>query len=119
MRLDFYSGFGYDWSQLKQMDFAVIETGGKQYKVKAGDKLRVEKLGVDSGTKFKFDKVLLWAKDGKVEIGTPYIADKSVEADIVSGEVKEKKVIVFKYHSKTRRRTKKGHRQIHTEVIIK
>ena len=101
------------------MDFAVIETGGKQYKVKAGDKLRVEKLGVDSGSKFKFDKVLLWVEGGKMEVGTPYLDGKSVEADVIGGEVKDKKKIIFKYHSKTRRRTKKGHRQILTEVVIK
>lgn len=101
------------------MDFAVIETGGKQYKVKAGDKLKVEKLGVDSGSKFKFEKVLLWVDGGKAEIGTPYLSGKSVEADVIGGEVKDKKKIIFKYHSKTRRRTKKGHRQIHTEVVIK
>ena len=99
--------------------FAVIETGGKQYKVKAGDKLRVEKLGVDSGSKFKFDKVLLWVEGGKMEVGTPYLDGKSVEADVIGGEVKDKKKIIFKYHSKTRRRTKKGHRQILTEVVIK
>ncbi len=101
------------------MDFAVIETGGKQYKVKAGDKLKVEKLGVDSGSKFKFEKVLLWVEGDKVEIGAPYLEGKSVEADVIGGEVKDKKKIVFKYHSKTRRRTKKGHRQIHTEIVIK
>ena len=101
------------------MDFAVIETGGKQYKVKAGDKLRVEKLGVDFGSKFKFDKVLLWVEGGKMEVGTPYLDGKSVEADVIGGEVKDKKKIIFKYHSKTRRRTKKGHRQILTEVVIK
>lgn len=101
------------------MDFAVIQTGGKQYKVKAGDKLKVEKLGVASGDKVKFDKVLLWVEGGKTEIGAPYLEGKAVEADVVGGEVKDRKKIVFKYHSKTRRRTKKGHRQIHTEVVIK
>lgn len=101
------------------MDFAVIQTGGKQYKVKAGDKLKVEKLGVASGDKVTFDKVLLWVEGGKTEIGAPYLEGKSVEADVVGGEVKDRKKIVFKYHSKTRRRTKKGHRQIHTEVVIK
>jgi large subunit ribosomal protein L21 len=101
------------------MDFAVIQTGGKQYKVKAGDKLKVEKLGVASGDKVKFDKVLLWVEGGKTEIGAPYLDGKVVEADVLGGEVKDRKKIVFKYHSKTRRRTKKGHRQIHTEVVIK
>jgi len=101
------------------MDFAVIETGGKQYKVKSGDKLRVEKLGAETGAKFKFDKVLLWVEGGKTEIGTPYLSGKSVEGEVVRSEVKDKKKIIFKYHSKTRRRTKKGHRQIHTEIVIK
>lgn len=96
--------------------FAVIETGGKQYRVSAGQKIKIEKLGAVAGDSFAFDKVLLKADGDKVEIGTPYLGDK-VSAKIVK-QGREKKKIVFRYHSKTRYRKKKGHRQHYTEVEI-
>ena len=99
------------------MKFAVIETGGKQYKVSAGQKLMVEKLDTPVGEAFAFDKVLLTAEGEKVEIGTPYLAGTKVEAKIVRAG-RERKKIIFKYHSKTRHRTKRGHRQPFTEVEI-
>ncbi len=98
------------------MDFAIIETGGKQYKVSAGQKLRVEKLAGEAGGKLSFDKVLLRSVGGQVEVGTPYL-QSGVEADLVNQGRDEKK-IVFRYHSKTRYRKLKGHRQPHTEVRI-
>ena len=98
-------------------DFAVIQTGGKQYKVSAGEKVRIEKTGADKGA-VVFDKVLLRAEGGRVAIGTPYVADAAVEAELL-GEGREKKKIVFKYHPKTRFRKKKGHRQEYAEVRIK
>lgn len=99
------------------MKFAVIETGGKQYLVKPQDKFRIEKLEGDAGAKIVFDKVLLTADGEKVAIGQPYVAGGTVEASVVS-QGRADKVIVFKYHNKTRYRRKRGHRQHYTEVEI-
>jgi len=107
--------------------FAVIETGGKQYVVFVGDKLRVEKLSskggsasggkAEEGSSFDFDKVLLVADGDKVEVGTPYVSGAKVTTKVLK-QAKDKKKIVFRYHSKTRYRKKKGHRQLYTEVEI-
>lgn len=96
--------------------FAIIETGGKQYKVSSGETIRIEKLVTEDGA-VVFDKVLLRAADGRIEIGAPYIAGAKVQATVV-GNGRGRKQIVFKYHSKTRQRKKKGHRQPYTEVTI-
>ncbi|MEK7576360.1 MAG: 50S ribosomal protein L21 [Patescibacteria group bacterium] len=98
--------------------FAVIETGGKQYIVESGAKLKIEKLPVDEGGVVTFDKVLLIADDGKVTVGKPYIAGMTVEAD-VTRQGRARKIQMMRYHSKTRRRRRKGHRQPFTEVAIK
>ncbi len=98
------------------MDFAIIETGGKQYKVSAGQKLKVEKLDAEEGKSVSFDNVLLVAGE-KVEVGAPYVKNASVEATVSSLGRHEKKII-FRYHSKTRYRKLKGHRQHYTEVTI-
>jgi large subunit ribosomal protein L21 len=97
--------------------FSIIETGGKQYKVSAGQKIKVEKLNASEGEKFLFDKVLLRVDGEKVEVGMPYISGANVEAKVLR-HGRERKKIVFKYHSKTRYRKKKGHRQNYTEVEI-
>lgn len=97
--------------------FSVIETGGKQYKVSAGQKLKIEKLETEAGGKIVFDKVLLVAEGDKVEIGAPYIKSGQVEAKVIK-QARDRKKIVFRYHSKTRYRKKKGHRQNFTEVEI-
>ncbi len=99
------------------MKFAVIETGGKQYKVSAGQKLKVEKLAGVAGDSLVFDKVLLTADGEKVAVGTPFVDGEKVSAKIVK-QARERKKIVFRYHSKTRYRKKKGHRQSYTEVEI-
>lgn len=96
--------------------FAVIETGGKQYKVKEGEKLKVEKLDGETGKAITFENVLLVAGE-KIEIGRPYLKGAAVEASISSVGRAEKKII-FRYHSKTRYRKLKGHRQHYTEVTI-
>lgn len=96
--------------------FAVIETGGKQYKVSAGDKIKVEKLDV-KGDATQFDKVLLKSDGKDVEIGTPYLKGVKVEGKILKQGRTDKK-IVFRYHSKTRYRKLKTHRQPFTEVEI-
>ncbi len=98
-------------------NFAVIETGGKQYKVAPGEKVKVEKLDVKEGDSFKFDKVLLTADGDKVEVGVPYVNGAVVEAKVLE-QGRADKVIVFKYHSKTRYRKRKGHRQMFTELEI-
>ncbi|MEK7181483.1 MAG: 50S ribosomal protein L21 [Patescibacteria group bacterium] len=102
--------------------FAVIETGGKQYIVSAGDKLKVEKLSVkglkaEEGSSFDFEKVLLVSDGDKVEVGMPYVSGAKVATKIVK-QAKGEKKIVFRYHSKTRYRKRKGHRQLYTEVEI-
>jgi large subunit ribosomal protein L21 len=98
------------------MKIAVNETGGKQYKVSEGQKIKIEKLAVEKDGKVVFDKVLL-VTDKETEIGTPYLKGVKVEAKLVK-QGRDKKKIVFKYHSKTRYRKKKGHRQFFTEVEI-
>jgi len=95
---------------------AIIETGGKQYKVSEGQKIKIEKIKGEKNANFIFDKVLLVA-DKDVKIGTPYLENAKVEAKIVR-QGRDKKKIVFRYHSKTRYRKKKGHRQPYTEVEI-
>ncbi len=99
------------------MIFSIIQTGGKQYKVSAGQKLKIEKLEAEVDGKVVFDKVLLTADGENVKIGTPYIEGAKVEARVLKQGKGEKK-IVFKYHSKARYRKKKGHRQLFTEVEI-
>jgi large subunit ribosomal protein L21 len=97
--------------------FAVIETGGKQYRISPGSKIKVEKLNAEEGKDFVFDKVLL-VNDGKdVTVGHPYIDKAKVEAKVLRN-ARDKKKIVFRYHSKTRYRKKKGHRQEFSEVEI-
>jgi len=98
------------------MAIAIIETGGKQYKVSEGQKIKIEKIKGEKNANFIFDKVLLVA-DKDVKIGTPYLENAKVEAKIVK-QGRDKKKIVFRYHSKTRYRKKKGHRQPYTEVEI-
>ena len=97
--------------------FAVIETGGKQYRVFEGDKINVEKLDAREGKAFVFDKVLLINDKDKVSVGTPHIKGAKVEAKVLE-QGRAKKVIVFRYHPKTRYRKKKGHRQPFTKLEI-
>lgn len=98
-------------------DFAIIQTGGKQYKVSEGDKLKIEKLDAKEGETLSFDTVLLRAKGGEVQVGAPHVSGAPLEAKVL-GDTRGKKVIVFKYHSKTRYRRKKGHRQDYTEIEV-
>ncbi len=99
------------------MTFAIVETGGKQYKVSAGQKIQVEKLEAEPGAKLTLDKVLLTADGENVQVGKPYLSGAKVEAKVVRQARADKK-IVFKYHSKTRYKKKKGHRQYFTELEI-
>ncbi len=97
--------------------FVIIETGGKQYKISAGKKLKVEKLEAKEGEILVFDKVLLKADGETVNIGAPYVSGARVEARVLK-QGRADKVIVFRYHSKTRYRKKKGHRQPYTELEV-
>ena len=97
--------------------YAIIETGGKQYKVQAGDIITVEKLGADAGTSFTFDKVLGILNDDNSVFGSPTVEGASVTGQVM-GDGKAKKVIVYKYKSKKGFHKKKGHRQPFTRVKI-
>ncbi len=101
------------------MSFAVIKTGGKQYKVSEGEKLLIEKLDHPVGEEFDFEEVLMTANDsaGGVTIGTPLVEGAKVRARILEHAKADKK-IVFKYTRKTRYKKKKGHRQPYTKVEI-
>ncbi|MBI4992150.1 MAG: 50S ribosomal protein L21 [Candidatus Harrisonbacteria bacterium] len=97
--------------------FAVVETGGKQYRVFPGQKLKVEKLDAAPGASLTLDKVLLVADGENVQVGAPYVSGAKVEAKVLEQGRGDKKII-FKYHSKTRYKKKKGHRQHFTELEI-
>ena len=96
--------------------YAVIATGGKQYKVSEGDVIRVEKLGVNVGESYTFDQVLI-VNDGEMKIGNPTVEGAVVKASVVS-EGRDKKVIVYRYKRKSGYHKKNGHRQLFTEVKI-
>lgn len=89
--------------------YAIIATGGKQYKVSEGDVIRVEKLGLEVGENVNFDSVLA-VHDGELKVGAPTVAGASVSAKIISN-TKAKKVIVYKYKRKSGYHKKNGHRQ--------
>ncbi|HEX2938272.1 MAG TPA: 50S ribosomal protein L21 [Ruminiclostridium sp.] len=97
--------------------YAVIETGGKQYRVQEGDTVFIEKLGAEEGENVTFDKVVAVGKDDGFVAGTPFVDGVKVSAKVVKNG-KEKKVIVFKYKAKKNYRNKKGHRQPFTKVQI-
>ena len=97
--------------------FAVIETVGKQYRVESGSKIKIEKLEAETGSQVSFDSVLLVVNGDDVVIGDPRVKGATVAGKVLMQGRDEKK-IVFKYHSKTRYKKKKGHRQPFTEVEI-
>ena len=96
--------------------YAIIATGGKQYKVAEGDIIKVEKLGVEAGETFTFDQVLAVSDNG-LKVGNPTVAGATVEANIVKNG-RAKKIYVFKMKRKKNERKKKGHRQPFTKVEI-
>ena len=97
--------------------YAIVETGGKQYKVAEGDVLFIEKLVAEDGAEVTFDKVLLVSKENGVVVGSPVVAGATVTANVLK-HGKAKKIIVFKYKSKKNYRRKAGHRQPYTQVQI-
>ena len=96
--------------------YAIIATGGKQYKVSEGDTIRVEKLDVKADDKYTFDQVLMVGGDS-VKVGNPTVDGASVEASVVDNG-KAKKVVVYKYKPKKGYHKKNGHRQQYTELKI-
>ena len=96
--------------------YAIIATGGKQYKVSEGDVITVEKLGLDEGAEVTFDQVLL-VNDGQVKAGCPTVEGATVTGSVVENG-RAKKVIVYKYKRKTGYHNKNGHRQYYTKVKI-
>lgn len=97
--------------------YAVIQTGGKQYRVAPGDKLMVEKLPGDIGDQVEFDKVLMLSRDGAVSVGAPVVEGAKVTGQIVE-HGRGKKLIVFKFKRRKSYRRKNGHRQSYTTVQI-
>jgi large subunit ribosomal protein L21 len=97
--------------------YAVIESGGKQYRVEVGTELEVELLDVEPGQALTLDRVLLIGDEDETAIGRPLVANASVEAEVLRRD-RGPKLIVFKYRPKARRRVKKGHRQEHTILRI-
>jgi large subunit ribosomal protein L21 len=97
--------------------YAVIETGGKQYRVEVGTELEVETLDAEPGQAITLDRVLLVADGDEATIGRPLVADAAVQAEVVRRDRGEK-LIIFKYRPKARSRVKKGHRQNHTILRI-
>ena len=97
--------------------YAVVSTGGKQYKVQEGETLSVEKLPGEEGSQISFDRVLMYSDDENLTVGKPVIENAVVSAHIIE-QGKAKKILVFKYKRRKRFRRKQGHRQAFTKVII-
>lgn len=97
--------------------YAIIETGGKQYRVQEGDVVFIEKLVADAGSVVTFDKVLAVSNEGSFAVGSPLVANANVQGKVL-GHGKEKKIIVFKYKAKKNYRKRQGHRQPYTKVQI-
>jgi large subunit ribosomal protein L21 len=99
------------------VSYAVVETGGKQYRVAPGDTVDVESLPANAGEQISLDRVLMVASDDGITVGNPTVAGASVKADVVMHD-RADKIIVFKYKNKTRSRRKTGHRQGYTRLRI-
>ena len=99
-------------------DYAIIATGGKQYRVRPGDTISVEKLEGDSGAKVEFDSVLLAEVDGSVKVGSPTLKGAKVTGEIAA-QSKGPKLVHFRWKNKTHGGSKRGHRQSLTDVTIK
>ena len=97
--------------------YAIIKTGGKQYRVQEGDNIFVEKLASDVDSEVVFDQVLAVVNDGDVKVGSPVVEGAKVTAKVLE-QGKENKVLVFKYKAKSDYRRRQGHRQPYTKVVI-
>lgn len=97
--------------------YAIIETGGKQYRVEEGKSVRVEKLPAEKGEEVVFDRVLLYSDGRETEVGSPYL-DRCRVKGKVTAQGRGRKIVVFKYKAKKNYRRKQGHRQPFTEVLV-
>ncbi|HEX2515436.1 MAG TPA: 50S ribosomal protein L21 [Chloroflexota bacterium] len=98
--------------------YAIVATGGKQYRVERGQRLEVERLGVEPGSRLDLPEVLLIADGEQVTVGQPTVAGARVVVEVL-GEIKAKKIIVFKYKAKVRYRRKNGHRQRLSSLVVR
>lgn len=96
---------------------AIIKTGGKQYLINPGDKIKIEKLDEKEGKSVDFKEVLLVEKNGSIKIGMPIVKSAKVSGKVIK-QARAKKVEIFKYKAKKRYKVKRGHRQPYTEVEI-
>ena len=97
--------------------YAIVRTGGKQYRVEPGDTIRVESLPVEEGDMIELDDVLMLSTEHGVSLGTPRVSGAKVTAEVV-GKGKGKKIGIFKYKAKTRYRRRNGHRQLYTDLKV-
>ncbi|MBW6462915.1 MAG: 50S ribosomal protein L21 [Dethiobacteria bacterium] len=97
--------------------YAIIETGGKQYRAEEGKIVRVEKLPAEKGEAVKFEKVLMCVNEEETQVGKPYLEGCKVDGKVV-GVGRGRKIIVFKFKPKKNYRRKQGHRQPYTDVLI-
>ncbi|NMC26701.1 MAG: 50S ribosomal protein L21 [Syntrophomonadaceae bacterium] len=97
--------------------YAIIQTGGKQYRVQEGDILKIEKLEGEAGDKLILDQVLMVKDDNGTRIGTPTVNDAQVTVEVIE-QGREKKIVVYKYKRRKNYRRKQGHRQAYTKVIV-
>lgn len=97
--------------------YAIVRTGGKQYRVEPGDTIRVESLPVEEGDTIELDDVLMLSAEDGVALGTPRVIGAKVTAEVV-GNGKGKKIVIFKYKAKTRYRRRNGHRQLYTDLKV-
>ena len=100
------------------MSFAIIKTGGKQYKVKTSDIIKIEKLNNDKSSKIEFDKVLAYGNEKVVEIGSPIVDGAKVEAELIKN-AKNRTILIFKKRRRKNSRRKNGHRQQYSLIKIK
>ena len=98
-------------------NYAIVHTGGKQYRVSTGDTIRVESIPGDIGDTVELTDVLMLSNEGQVTLGTPKVDGARVVTEI-SDSGKGKKIVVFKYKAKVRYRRKKGHRQLYTDLTV-
>ena len=97
--------------------YAIVRTGGKQYRVEPGDTIRVESLPVEEGETIELDDVLMLSTEDGVSLGTPRVSGAKVTAEVVANG-KGKKLVIFKYKAKTRYRRRNGHRQLYTDLKV-
>ena len=98
--------------------YAIIETGGKQYRVEPNEIFAVEKLDVEDGATVEFDKVALVQDEGKVVVGRPWVEGAKVVCRVLKAEGKDRKIVVFTYKAKSNYKRRKGHRQRFTQVKV-